>query len=160
MHYMFFPQPLVCPPGHQQHSLQVYSDLVMSHRLDDAAALAALLQQWGAPAVVLTRLQATGFNTLGLLAHALPSPDAEDSFICTVLELDQSDATLLHTAPAASLRRLLVHAQELCPSPQQAPSGIPALTSAPSGRQSVAAVAVSLHRGRCHFMARLSPSTY
>ena len=77
----------------------------MSHRLDDASALAALLQQWGAPPAVLTRLQATGFTTLGLLAHALPSPDAEDSFICTVLELDPADAALLHTATAASLRR-------------------------------------------------------
>ena len=88
----------------------------MSHRLDDAAVVSALLQQWGAPASVLTRLQATGFTTLGLLGHALPSPDAEDSFLCTVLELDPADSALLHSAPAACLRRLLTHAQDLCPS--------------------------------------------
>ena len=103
----------------------------MSHRLDDAAALAALLQQWGAPAAVLSRLQATGFTTLGLLAHALPSPDAEDSFISTVPELDAADTSLLHTAPAACLRRLLAHAQELCPSPLSAPSATSAFPSAP-----------------------------
>ena len=77
----------------------------MSHRLDDAAVVSALLQQWGAPASVLTRLQATGFTTLGLLGHALPSPDAEDSFLCTVLDLDPADAVQLHcrlSAPTAS----------------------------------------------------------
>ena len=88
----------------------------MSHRLDDAAVVSALLQQWGAPASVLTRLQATGFTTLGLLGHALPSPDAEDSFLCTVLDLGPADAVQLHSAPAACLRRLLAHAQDLCPS--------------------------------------------
>ena len=102
----------------------------MSHRLDDASALAALLQQWGSPPTVMTRLQATGFSTLGLLAHALPSPDAEDSFICTVLELDPADSALLHSAAAASLRRLLAHAQELCPSPNPSSGSIPSLASA------------------------------
>ena len=64
------------------------------------------------------------------LAHALPSPDAEDSFICTVLELDPADSALLHSAAAASLRRLLAHAQELCPSPNPSSGSIPSLASA------------------------------
>ena len=106
----------------------------MSHRLDDAAVVSALLQQWGAPASVLTRLQATGFTTLGLLGHALPSPDAEDSFLCTVLELDPADSAMLHSAPAACLRRLLTHAQDLCPSQYTAAPASSSLTPAPSAQ--------------------------
>ena len=78
----------------------------MSHRLDDAAVVSALLQQWGAPASVLTRLQATGFTTLGLLGHALPSPDAEDFFLCTVLELDPADSAQLPPPVCAACLRM------------------------------------------------------
>ena len=106
----------------------------MSHRLDDAAVVSALLQQWGAPASVLTRLQATGFTTLGLLGHALPSPDAEDSFLCTILELDPADSAQLHSAPAACLRRLLTHAQDLCPSQYTAAPASSSLSPAPSAQ--------------------------
>ena len=60
----------------------------MSHRLDDPSARTSLLQQWTAPPEVKTRLDASGFTTLGLLGHALPSADKEDSFITTVLGLD------------------------------------------------------------------------
>ena len=106
----------------------------MSHRLDDAAVVSALLQQWGAPASVLTRLQATGFTALGLLGHALPSPDAEDSFLCTILELDPADSAMLHSAPAACLRRLLSHAQDLCPSQYTAAPASSSLNPAPSAQ--------------------------
>ena len=102
----------------------------MSHRLDDAAVVSALLQQWGAPAFVLTRLQATTFTTLGLLGHALPSPDAEDSFLCTILELDPADSAMLHSAP----RRLLTHAQDLCPSQYTAAPASSSLSPAPSAQ--------------------------
>ena len=69
-----------------QHSLAVLLELslackpqvVMSHRLDDPSALLSLLQQWTAPPEVKSRLEASGFTTLGLLGHALPSADKED----------------------------------------------------------------------------------
>ena len=70
----------------------------MSHRLDDPSALLSLLQQWTAPPEVKSRLEASGFTTLGLLGHALPSADKEDSFIITVLRR----LHLCPSAPAAS----------------------------------------------------------
>ena len=73
----------------------------MSHRLDDPSALLSLLQQWTAPPEVKSRLEASGFTTLGLLGHALPSADKEDSFIITVLGLDPNNLALLRSAAAA-----------------------------------------------------------
>ena len=98
----------------------------MSHRLDDPSALLSLLQQWTAPPEVKSRLEASGFTTLGLLGHALPSADKEDSFIITVLGLDPNNPALLHSAAAACLRRLLAAAHDLCPSaPAASPSALP-----------------------------------
>ena len=98
----------------------------MSHRLDDPSALLSLLQQWTAPPEVKCRLEASGFTTLGLLGHALPSADKEDSFIITVLGLDPNNPALLHSAAAAYLRRLLAAAHDLCPSaPAASPSALP-----------------------------------
>ena len=113
----------------------------MSHRLDDPDALSALLQQRAAPPEVKTRLEAAGFTTLGLLGHALPSPDKEDSFITTVLGLDPNNPVLLHSAPSACLRRLLATAQDMCPS---APAASGSGSVAPSGSAPV--------------MVKLSPS--
>ena len=106
----------------------------MSHRLDDPDALSALLQQWAAPPEVKTRLEAAGFNTLGLLGHALPSPDKEDSFIITVLGLDPNNPVLLHSAPSACLRRRLTTAQDMCPPAPavSAPGSIAPSGSAPA----------------------------
>ena len=176
----------------------------MSRRLDDPAALSAMLQQWSAPPDVKTRLEAAGFTTLGLLGHALPSPDKEDSFITTILGLDPNNPALLHSASSACLRRLLTAAQDMCPpapaapaSGALAPSGsapavvklspsevqalrhkfqasypgellTPEAMPAPeflsalqhtfsSGASPWLPWRASLHRGRCHIMARLSP---
>ena len=52
----------------------------------------------GRPPEVKSRLEASGFTTLGLLGHALPSADKEDSFIITVLGLDPNNPALLHSA--------------------------------------------------------------
>ena len=102
----------------------------MSHRLDDPAALSAMLQQWSAPPEIKTRLEETEFTTLGLLGHALPSPDKEDSFITTILGSDPNNPALLHSASSACLRRLLTAAQDMCPPAPSAPaSGV----LAPSG---------------------------
>ena len=104
----------------------------MSHRLDDPSALASLLQQWAAPPEVKTRLDSAGFTALGLLGHALPSADKEDSFIKAVLGLDPNNPALLHSATAACLRRLLATAQDLCPAaPAASPSAALPSASAP-----------------------------
>ena len=105
----------------------------MSHRLDDPSALLSLLQQWTAPPEVKSRLEASGFTTLGLLGHALPSADKEDSFIITVLGLDPNNPALLHSAAAACLRRLLAAARDLCPSaPAASPSALPSGSAQPA----------------------------
>ena len=52
-------------------SLACKPQVVMSHRLDDPSALLSLLQQWTAPPEVKSRLEASGFTTLGLLGHAV-----------------------------------------------------------------------------------------
>ena len=110
----------------------------MSHRLDDPSALLSLLQQWTAPPEVKSRLEASGFTTLGLLGHALPSADKEDSFIITVLGLDPNNPALLHSAAAACLRRLFAAAQDLCP---LAP--VASLSALPSGSAQPALVKLS-----------------
>ena len=78
----------------------------MSHRLDDPSALASLLQQWAAPPEVKTRLDSSGFTTLGLLGHALPSADKEDSFIIIFLGFPALCRSCLSAASLHRLRKL------------------------------------------------------
>ena len=106
------------------------------HRLDYPSALTSLLQQWTAPPEVKTRLDASEFTTLGLLGHALPSADKEDSFITTVLGLDPITPHSCTLPWPLCLRRLLAAAQDLCSSaPAASPSALPSQQPSPASHR-------------------------
>ncbi|CAE7613679.1 unnamed protein product [Symbiodinium sp. CCMP2592] len=88
-------------------------------RLDDAAALTALLEQLAASAAVRSALAAKGYSSLSSLAYALADPSDPDEvkvFICTLLGLsDDTAAAGLVSADAACVRRLLSEAALAAP---------------------------------------------
>ncbi|CAE7256654.1 unnamed protein product [Symbiodinium microadriaticum] len=54
-------------------------------KVDDREAFQQLLDRWAAPEPVRRRLDQAGFNTVALLAHALPSLDVLEAFIESLL---------------------------------------------------------------------------
>ncbi|OLP74134.1 hypothetical protein AK812_SmicGene46417, partial [Symbiodinium microadriaticum] len=78
-------------------------------KVDDREAFQQLLDRWATPEQVRRRLDQAGFNTVALLAHALPSLDALEAFIESLLgRPDGSDPTApLFSPEAASLRRIV-----------------------------------------------------
>ena len=124
----------------------VYPDLlgdVMTHRVDDPAALEALLVEWAAPPGLHQALLDYEFTTLGSLMFAVPEspPSAADSWISNLLGLDPADPRALLSAEVSCLRRLLATARGMCPpavrpgepaSSQQLPSSASSAKLTPS----------------------------
>ena len=94
-------------------------------RLDDPAALTALLDQLGAPAAVRSALAAKGFSSLSSLAFALadPSDPAQVKlFLKALLGLPDDDDSGFVSADASCVRRLLLEASSLAPARPANPS--------------------------------------
>ncbi|CAE7784998.1 unnamed protein product [Symbiodinium sp. CCMP2592] len=77
--------------------------------LDDPAAFTGLLTRWAVPDVVKDKLHDAGYNTMALLAHALPSLDDLEAFVEALLgRAAGMDPTVPIFSPeAAALRRVL-----------------------------------------------------
>ncbi|CAE7451467.1 unnamed protein product [Symbiodinium sp. CCMP2592] len=77
--------------------------------LDDPAAFTGLLTRWAVPDAVKDKLHDAGYNTMALLAHALPSLDDLEAFVESLLgRAVGADPTVPIFSPeAAALRRVL-----------------------------------------------------
>ncbi|CAE7286514.1 unnamed protein product [Symbiodinium sp. CCMP2592] len=77
--------------------------------LDDPAAFTGLLTRWAVPDAVKDKLHDAGYNTMALLAHALPSLDDLEAFVESWLgRAVGADPTVPIFSPeAAALRRVL-----------------------------------------------------
>ena len=108
----------------------------MAHRVDDPAALEALLLEWAAPPGLHQALLDYDFTTLGSLMFAVPEspPSATDSWISNLLGLDPADPRALLSAEVSCLRRLLATARALCPPAARPgePASSQSLASGPS----------------------------
>ena len=111
-------------------------------KVDDREAFQQLLDRWAAPEQVRRRLDQAGFNTVALLAHALPSLDALEAFIESLLgRPDGSDPTApLFSPEAASLRRIV---KECHRSTQPHPAAGVDLTSTQGPKNKLAAADLS-----------------
>ncbi|CAE7032378.1 unnamed protein product [Symbiodinium sp. CCMP2592] len=77
--------------------------------LDDPAAFTGLLTRWAVPDAVKDKLRDAGYNTMALLAHAIPSVDDLEAFVESLLgRAVGADPTVPIFSPeAAALRRVL-----------------------------------------------------
>ena len=102
-------------------------------RLDDPAALVALLDQLSASPAVRTALSNKGFASLGSLAFAVSDMSDADEvrlFLRSTLSLADTDDAALVSADSACIRRLLFEASSAAP-PKPA-LGTAALPPAPT----------------------------
>ena len=96
-----------CPPG-----------MSVRPRLDDPAALVALLDQLSASPAVRTALSNKGFASLGSLAFAVSDMSDADEvrlFLRSTLSLADTDDAALVSADSACIRRLLFEASSAAP---------------------------------------------
>ena len=137
----------------------------MTHRVDDPAALEALLLEWAAPSGLHQTLLDYGFATLGSLMFAVPEspPSATDSWISNLLGLDPADPRALLSAEVSCLRRLLATARGMCP-PAVRPGEPASAQPLPSSASSAKMTPSEVQGLRKTFMSRypselLSPDT-
>ena len=111
-------------------------------KVDDREAFQQLLDRCAAPEPVRRRLDQAGFNTVALLAHALPSLDVLEAFIESLLGRPEgSDPTApLFSPEAASLRRII---KECHRSTQPSPAAGVDLTSVQGPKAKLSATDLS-----------------
>ena len=135
----------LCPPG-----------MSTRPRLDDPAALVALLDQLSASPAVRTALSNKGFASLGSLAFAVSDMSDADEirlFLRSTLSLADTDDAALVSADSACIRRLLFEASSAAP-PKPA-LGTAALPPAPTTSSSSTKLAVpDLLHLRKNFLAK------
>ena len=100
------------------------SCLATAVRVDDAAFFETMLTQWGVGSTVQAALKAKGFDTLSLVAHALPQPDQLESFVVSILGRPAGAAPEdpVLTPDAAALRRVVKESCRLAAGPSAGPS--------------------------------------
>ena len=135
----------LCPPG-----------MSTRPRLDDPAALVALLDQLSASPAARTALSNKGFASLGSLAFAVSDMSDADEirlFLRSTLSLADTDDAALVSADSACIRRLLFEASSAAP-PKPA-LGTAALPPAPTTSSSSTKLAVpDLLHLRKNFLAK------
>ena len=125
-------------------------------RLDDPAALTAMLDQLAASPAVRSALSAKGFASLGSLAFAVSDcSDADEVrlFVRSTLSISDTDDAALVSADSSCLRRLLFEASSAAPPKPALGSGAPSPSPTPSASSAKIAVPDLLHL-RKSFLAK------
>ena len=125
-------------------------------RLDDPAALTAMLDQLSASPAVRSALSAKGFASLGSLAFAVSDcSDADEVrlFVRSTLSISDTDDAALVSADSSCLRRLLFEASSAAPTKPAVGSGAPSPSPTPSPSSAKLAVPDLLHL-RKSFLAK------
>ena len=125
-------------------------------RLDDPAALVAMLDQLSPSPTVRSALSAKGFASLGSLAFAVSDfSDADEVrlFVRSTLSLSDTDDAALVSADSSCLRRLLFEASSAAPPKPALGSGAPSPAPSPSASSAKIAVPDLLHL-RKSFLAK------